>query len=298
LEQTYADLEIILVNDASPDDSISKARNIIATSDRKEQVKIISHSENKGLSATRNAGVRDASGEYVYFLDGDDFLLPYSIASLVGYTQESPDIVCGDFKILSGYPINFPQLAYTDGTLLKGNDIRNGLFTKRWQQAACNKLVKRALFTEKGCWFEEGILHEDELWSLQISLSAQTMAICANETYVYRIRSGSITQLKSNKNFDSMEFIFQKMVDLFDKNKIEVSEPLYIYIMDQQIFLFKELIRYGVSKEKTAERIKKVGTIFSKYDKFNLRYPLRSNLQLLAYKLPSALAYTYVKAFV
>ena len=298
LNQTYQDLEIILVDDASPDDSMDKVGKILNESNRCGIVKIISHDENRGLSAARNSGVSNSSGEYVYFLDSDDYLPNYSISTLMEYTKDYPDIVCGNFELLPKDGINFPNTTLQDGTALKEDEIKNAFFNKQWQQAACNKLIKRSLFTYKGCWFKEGILHEDELWAFQVAYSAKLMVICSHNTYVYRVRSGSITQKKSDKNFDSLITVFLEIREMIEESHIPIDKNLFSHLMNLQIFFFKELIRNNYSKEEIKKRISKVKHIFRKYDKFNIKYPIRSNLQLLAYKIPVNLAYLYVKAII
>lgn len=74
LGQTWKDLEIILVDDCTPDDSMDIVRGILETSSRSDIVTILKHEKNRGLSAARNTGIRQATGNYLYFLDSDDYL--------------------------------------------------------------------------------------------------------------------------------------------------------------------------------------------------------------------------------
>ena len=82
LDQTWKDLEIILVDDCTPDDSMDIARSVLETSSRSNMVTILKHEKNRGLSAARNTGIRQAKGDYLYFLDSDDYLPVNSIELL------------------------------------------------------------------------------------------------------------------------------------------------------------------------------------------------------------------------
>ena len=80
--QTYSDIELIFVDDCGTDESISKLETLISEGSR-FPVQIIKHKKNRGLSAARNTGIEASSGDYVYFLDSDDDLVPSCIEELV-----------------------------------------------------------------------------------------------------------------------------------------------------------------------------------------------------------------------
>ena len=104
INQTYRQLEVILVDDCSPDNSMNLARQLVEKSTNKEGLifKFIKREENGGLSAARNTGVDIATGEYVYFLDSDDELPANAIELLVHQVKLHPDveIVMGRMKSL------------------------------------------------------------------------------------------------------------------------------------------------------------------------------------------------------
>ena len=72
MEQTYSDWEIIVVNDSSPDTSAAAIAGQLAKED--DRIRIVHHEKNRGLSAARNTGIREASGKYIWFMDPDDYV--------------------------------------------------------------------------------------------------------------------------------------------------------------------------------------------------------------------------------
>lgn len=101
VEQRHEALEVILVDDASPDDSMEKARRFLSGYPKLDY-KIVTHPQNKGLSAARNTGVKHSTGAYLYFLDSDDALPENAIAILADKAiADRPDFVMGDMRILS-----------------------------------------------------------------------------------------------------------------------------------------------------------------------------------------------------
>ena len=296
--QTYKNIEYILVDDASPDDSIIKAWDIIDKYPNKD-VKVTVHSQNKGLSAARNTGVRESTGEYIYFLDSDDALPLDAISVLISYVSAiKPDFVVGEFDIISPYKSNYHKLNLSDGLLLNDNkSISNAFFSHKWYETACGKLLKRELFFEKGCWFYEGILHEDILWSFNLAILAVSMIACTKPTYQYYINSNSITQNKSDRNFDSMEIVFAEIIKIIEEKNIRLSSYLVDYLANQKIYFFKELLRVENDLLEINVRIKHINCIFEHIDRvlFLRCSSFSSFLKLLAYKLPIRLAVFYVR---
>ena len=74
LNQTWPDLEVILVNDCTPDNSMEIVRRVVASHPRGAVVRCLEHEENRGLSAARNTGISASVGDYLYFLDSDDYI--------------------------------------------------------------------------------------------------------------------------------------------------------------------------------------------------------------------------------
>ena len=92
VNQTYTDIECIIVNDATQDDSIEKCEILIEKYDGPIHFRIIHHEINRGLSAARNTGTKAAKGAYLYYLDSDDYISPDCIEKLVSVVKDDPSI--------------------------------------------------------------------------------------------------------------------------------------------------------------------------------------------------------------
>ncbi|MDR0865204.1 MAG: glycosyltransferase [Candidatus Symbiothrix sp.] len=263
--QTYSGIEYILVDDATPDNSMEIVEKILHNHPRQEAVKIVRHSENKGLSAARNTGVKASSGEYIFFLDSDDELASDCIETLVSAIGDQDiDFVIGEITVIGNKRKAYPLLLLENG-IYQGNDfILDSFLTKKWYEMACNKLVKRSIFSEKKAWFAEGIVHEDTLWSFQLALAAQSMAVTHTPTYIYHIQTNSITQKKSPRNIDSFYLVLEKIIRLArQSNLFDTHTFIYPYLENLRIFFIKTLVKNDFDKEYVLKQKKKLDILFN-----------------------------------
>ena len=169
INQSYKEeFECIIVDDYTPDDSMKIVHQVLSYYCGNIQFKIVHHQENKGLSAARNTGVRESTGDYLYFLDSDDLLPEQTIESLLNTCQdELPDVVMGDFELI-GESDNVPRLNTQISNYNNQVDIFNAFISRHLYEMAWNKLVRKDFFLRHELWFREGILHEDSLWSFYL----------------------------------------------------------------------------------------------------------------------------------
>lgn len=210
-EQTYPHIEVILVNDATPDDSMEQAAPWIQKmQERGYTVQVVNHPENKGLSAARNTGIKAATTEWVYFLDSDDELTPQCIEWMVEQVKLHPsvDFVIGGIKVVGSnwsYPLTCRPYVDTN------REILQDYTASKWYVMAVNHLYRKSYLLQHDLFFREGLLHEDLLYSFHVATTAQTMATVYQETYVYKVRSaGSITAQQKLKNFEDMLIIAEE----------------------------------------------------------------------------------------
>ena len=233
LAQTYKEIEVVLVDDYTPDNSMQIATPIIELLKQKFEVQVLQHERNLGLSAARNTGVSAATGEYIYFLDSDDELTKDCIELLVNRAMEYPaaNFVIGGVKVEGSnyrYPLNMPNYC-TEKT-----EIIDGFATTRWYVMAVNKLIKLSFFTENNLWFVDGLLHEDELFSFHLAFSAQSMCCVNTNTYIYKVRNqGSITSQQKLVNFEHRLKINTLKFEWIRKNIPTATElPVWRIVLD------------------------------------------------------------------
>lgn len=212
--QTYRNIEVIIVNDCTPDRSMQIARNYVSERSNTEgiEVKFLEHEKNRGLSAARNTGIDAATGDYIYFLDSDDEITPNCISLLVDpLSRMNYDFVIGEFKII-GSDKEYPSLELQEGEILGNEMIFHEYCSKQFYMMACGKLCNAEFLRKNKLYFKEGIIHEDDLWSLQVALVAESMYAVRAPSYIYKIRQGSITENEFDRDkITNLVLIIQMM---------------------------------------------------------------------------------------
>ena len=220
LNQTYRHLEVILVDDCSPDQSMELVINHIQNLEKTKGVafKLCKHDVNQGLSAARNTGMKVASGDYVYFLDSDDEIVPTCIELLVkGSEHGSYDVINGDFETV------------------------REIYVTAW-----NKLVRREVLT--GWGFKEGIIHEDELWSFTLVNRVMSYKNIQEKTYIYYRNSNSITShIDYNKKFNSLTIVLLEMIRLLQSGEITPYDDNFTYLKKCRINWMVTILRSQIS---------------------------------------------------
>jgi glycosyltransferase involved in cell wall biosynthesis len=297
LNQTYTDLEFILVNDGSTDDTFSVVERVLANHYRKESVIVIHHQTNQGIAGARNTCIANATGEYIFFLDSDDELPLDAIENLTrSDTGSIADLILGEFNVVGGKRDNYVKIRFKNEIRGKEN-VFDSFISNNWYDGTCNKLVRRNFLNENNLFFHKNIVHEDTLWSFEIAMKADSIIYCPAITYVYHLRANSITQQMSEKNFYSLLFIMRKMVEydsLYELHKYH--HRLFDYFSNLRIYFLKNVVRFSKDKRKIKKMINEVNLIFcnKEYNKIS-NYSILSLFKILPYKLPFFLSVLYIK---
>ena len=202
--QTYKNLQIILVDDGSPDACPAMCD---AWAARDSRIRVI-HKENGGLSDARNIGLAIAEGEYVSFVDSDDWLNLrfYEVLYRTAAEQDCQIAECGYFATTGDEPK--PAAPETVSLYSTEEALALHLREKLFRQVVWNKLYRRDVITAS---FEKGKYHEDVFWTYQIIANCQRLAHVDVSRYVYFQREGSIMgQGYSLKRLDAVEAAAQR----------------------------------------------------------------------------------------
>lgn len=194
LDQGVKDLEIILVDDGSPDDCPTMCDAWVAQDTR---IRVI-HQQNGGLSDARNTGICAALGDYLLFLDGDDTLLPNSLSSAIEKLHSaSPDVLIGHFSqtLDETGRVLFEKDCKLDPALIDGqarDTVLNELKRARMSHCAWRYFVCREFLLQNNLYFVRGLLSEDAHWTPRLLCAANRFALLTSPFYNYRVRAGSI----------------------------------------------------------------------------------------------------------
>ena len=199
MNQTLRDIEIICVNDGTKDGSMEIVRRYAENDGRI----IIINKENGGPSSTRNAGIRKAQGEYVYFLDADDYIADNTLEVLYEEAKrENLDNIYFDAEsFFEDEGLEAQHKGYKDYYRRPSmfEEVISGpeLFAKMenlhlFRPSPCLQMPKRSMLLDNNILFYEGILHEDNLFSLQAIFCAKRVKHTATPFYKRRVREDSI----------------------------------------------------------------------------------------------------------
>ena len=224
LSQTYKNLEVILVDDGSPDQCPAICD---ACAEKDARVKVI-HQENKGLSGARNAGIDAASGEYLAFVDSDDYVSPHFIEELYQLLQ---DTGCAIGQCRFSYVKGDGLVEESDSAfcIYRGESLMEQLYGPE-EKATCfvvawNKLYRAELFKETGIRYPEGRIHEDEATTYRLFHEAKKLAFLDRALYGYYTENGgSITSVFSAKRLQWLT-AHEERIAFFKKNGYEKLLP-------------------------------------------------------------------------
>lgn len=204
MKQTYQDIECIIVNDASTDDSISKCERMIGGYKGSIKFSIIHHKYNRGISAARNTGLDAASGIYVFYIDSDDEMSPNCIEALVSLAikDKSIEIVQGGF-VKVHYKDSLDKSTIYKNRQIKqscyefttNKEVRDYFFSGKGYLniAVWNKLIRKDFLISHNLRFEEGLLWEDNMWSFFVMKHLSHLCLLPDITYCYYVRQNSIS---------------------------------------------------------------------------------------------------------
>ena len=201
LGQGRDDIEIIAVDDASPDGSGAILDDYGA---RDSRVRVLHLAENAGLGGARNAGMAQASGQYLFFVDSDDYLVEGSLDAIAGAVANAPDVLVFDYdRVYPGGRVEpNPRSSVLSAPDQPGSGLhaRPGLLTQL--PVVWNKVYRRDWVAAHGFTFRDGF-YEDVAWTYPALVSASTIAVLDRSCVHYRQgRATSILGAEDRRHFD------------------------------------------------------------------------------------------------
>lgn len=245
INQTYSNLEIILVDDGSTDSSGRICNDYEQKDDR---IKVL-HKINGGLSDARNAGIEIAKGEYISFIDSDDFIDKITYERTIPVLVNSQaDILRFDYKMYGGkkYKKHSPHYKKSGDVVYKGLDALKALLVSKLNCSAWDKIYKRNVIGSSR--FIKGRLNEDIIFLFDI-LQRTNVVIETNDVlYSYRVRNGSISNGNMTSTLDMLKN-YDEMLQIMREKELPIEAEMRRYRTTCNIQLCRKCILCGNIKD-------------------------------------------------
>lgn len=266
LNQTFSDFELLLIDDGSTDQSGAIAEKLAENDSR---IRVF-HKENGGLSDARNYGIDRAEGDYLTFIDSDDYVDLTYFEKLVGLIgQFDADISCVSVYETAGRNTDGISKGATVGKFSGIEAIINSLLRHNIGISACGKLFFRNLFNE--IRFPKGELYEDLLTLPYVFEKCKTVAYSSAKLYLYYQRPGSITNTRiTEKHMHFFNNTIQ-LVERFDHYGKRIHEAFIVRIVGESINRFAEVLLFCPDY---SDKIKRVKNYMGQYWKESLSIPI------------------------
>ncbi|WP_302285371.1 glycosyltransferase family 2 protein [Bacteroides clarus] len=252
MKQTYQNIECIIVDDCTPDNSVKIIQTLLYKYNGTVSFQLLRHANNKGLSASRNTGTKKATGDYIYYLDSDDELMPNCIEHLVNIAKTDTSI-----EIVQGNTKRFPEISNNDWydisrynlptEFINNESIRNWFYNLNSPKPinAWNKLIKKEFLITYALFFEEGLIHEDELWMFYVTKFLKHIRFTNQITYKHYCTPNSIISTSSQqKSAYHIGKILRIITSSIDKKYFKQQYKFYLYYFAPRFINYPSLGEY------------------------------------------------------
>ena len=277
INQSYSNLEIILVDDGSKDSSGIMCDNYIL---KDKRIKVI-HKENGGLSDARNVGIEKAKGEYIVFIDSDDWIDEKMIEILYNIIKKNnSDISICDYFLAYNEEI---QTQKEDIEIINLSNIEalKTIYDKDLgvcMIVAWNKLYKRNLFKDD-IRYPYGKIHEDEFTTYKLLYKAEKISYTKQKMYYYRQRENSITSSFNKKRLDCLEAFDErvKYMKYIVKNESLYKKTLKEYY-ELIIVMYFKYEKFYSNDKRTLKTLKKKALKIFKENKNSFQWTIKQKI--------------------
>lgn len=231
LAQSYSNIEYLIIDDGSKDNSLEKIRQLQCTHQRGCHIRIISYPDNQGVAKARNEIISEAKGEYLYFMDSDDIIAPYTIELLMSHIKKyDAEIVFGSYEKTE---LNGEKSIYQYPDAIYQNNVDFACFAYRKyfgiQASACNYLVKTSLLRDHQLKFCNSKFWEDTIFTLDLVTYIEKAVTLSAITYSYLCRKGSLSDVRPKDIISKNEIIqyFITVEELKKRKSDLINRPYY-----------------------------------------------------------------------
>lgn len=254
VSQTYRDIEVVLVDDGSPDSCPTLCDN---WAKRDSRIKVV-HKLNGGLSDARNMGFDNVTGDYVIFVDGDDFWAsPTALQELLEVVVNHPecDFIGFNCSYFYGDTNTYEKWVTYDDALSRPIDkdtaMRLMVASGTMPMSACLKVISRKSLSDMGLRFIKGTIAEDIPWFIDLLDGSNKCMFVNHYIYAYRQnRAGSITASGGEKSFNDLFNIIKRELDKMEKRTFSpaAKEALYSFLAYEFCILLSSVSQRSIEQ--------------------------------------------------
>lgn len=229
LNQTFQDYEIILVDDGSTDNSPFICDQFAKIDSR---IKVL-HRKNGGQADARNAGTKEAQGEYIVYIDSDDFVLTNDFLNKIALkTAKMPDIIMYKYQKYFDFSGQLEDCRFSYKKAIEAKDYISqiGLLVEAdaFYGMAWIKAIKRSVIATNNIEFDINLVCEDMDWNYNLITNSRSMELIDESFIAYRQREGSVTSTLKLKNLTDFIYTLEKWsTEIEHKENAELKEILY-----------------------------------------------------------------------
>ena len=288
INQTLKDIEIIVVNDGTKDNSMKIVEEYLYD----KRIKII-NKENGGLSSARNAGLKIAKGKYIAFIDSDDWVDSNMLKELFECNmiegENEWDIISSEMMLYDNNTSKTKKRIIENDNILQG---KGSLLYKLCGMEVCNKIYKRDFLIKNSLEFKEGIIHEDNLFTIKAFFIANKVKYINKYHYFYRLKreNSILNTLVLEKRKESFETILKEIAEFekefqgadFDKIRLMLAKLEQKSLLYRVMFNKKEVISKKEINQ-VENKLKEKWGKFSIQEKYVLKKDMIDLLESRAY---------------
>ena len=289
INQTYKNLEILIINDGSTDKTLSIIKKY-----KDKRIRIIS-TENKGLSVSRNIGIENASGDYLYFIDSDDYIEPDTIEYLYNLCKKNNTLIstCKSIDVHS-YNVSLKNKEEKVDIILNQDMLIKVLLWQNRTEALWNKLIKKELLNDLR--FEDRIIN-DIAFTHKLIINVDKISYSNQVKYFHLIHNENIS-IRKKENLDRVEDMYKAIIERYDFIK-----DIYPDFQYNELGIIDGITRLYYTKSKRVKKylnelgaIKKYKEYFSlKILKLKINY--REKIRLIIFRISPRLYNFIIKIY-
>lgn len=275
-DQTYQNIEVIVVNDGSTD----KSYEICASVQKEHPEMILKTQENKGVSSARNVGLIVATGDYISFVDADDFVPKNYVESFVRNIDENVDFVCCPYSLFESIDDIQDETSSTK-EILNRDEIVSELLLGSKNSGITGKLIKKSIVTKNDLKFDEDIIVCEELLFFIEYAVTTNKTVFTNETKYYIRQNDTSFNAKMQKQWDDVYLqrldVCERIKEILKDNNIfsKVNRPMkyQYYFSNCRIY---EFLCASTEKSQKTELKKEARRVIRKYNYLYIWYMFKT----------------------